>query len=89
MRTYWAEVGDIVKRGGYTAFNLSVDGKGGLTYGDQDILNILSFRHPEWFRELPQKVRGSGDYTTTTHPFPIFHGFQRLVRLPPHAAHAV
>ena len=32
---YWAEVADIVKKEGYKEFNMTVDGKTGLTYGDQ------------------------------------------------------
>lgn len=52
---YWREVVDIVTSGGYDAFNLTVHGKHGLNYGDQDILNILSARRPEWFVELPRR----------------------------------
>ena len=50
---YWGAVASIVKGGGYDAFNLTVHGKRGLTYGDQDILNILSAQRPEWFATLP------------------------------------
>jgi hypothetical protein len=50
---YWDDVVDIVRTDGYKAFNLSVDGQGGLTYGDQDILNLLTLRHPGWFIDLP------------------------------------
>ena len=32
---YWDEVVDIVRKDGYTAYNMSVWGKGGLTFGDQ------------------------------------------------------
>ena len=50
---YWRHVVEIVSTGGYTAYNLSVDGGGGLTYGDQCLLNILSARVPQWFTVLP------------------------------------
>ena len=53
---YWADVVDIVATGGYAAFNESTataGGPNGLYYADQDILNLLSARHPAWFRVLP------------------------------------
>jgi hypothetical protein len=34
-REYWGQVGEIMATGGYAAYNLSVHGKGGLTYYDQ------------------------------------------------------
>ena len=53
LDTYWPVVVDIVLAKGFLKWNESSHNGEGLYFGDNDILNILSFYHPEWFRVLP------------------------------------